>query len=210
MLEKYPKTFHLPWSPGKTKDDRTLFDLENFKNKIVVMTEKMDGENTSMTREKIWHRSLDSFSGHFSRHYVNRIHGIIKSLIPENIRICGENLHYQKSIKYDNLKDFFLVFSIWENNICLSLDDTKRLCSYFGLTFVPIFKIFLWDEEEILHVQNDLNFEKTEGYVIRLFDSFKFEDFNKSVVKYVRKHHVQTDEHWMNNKNLKKNLLEKI
>jgi hypothetical protein len=38
-----------------------------------------------------------------------------------------------------------------------------------------------------------------EGYVVRLASSFKFDDFNKSVAKFVRKNHVQTNEHWTKN-----------
>ena len=46
-------------------------------------------------------------------------------------------------------------------------------------------------------IQEKLDLEKQEGYVVRLHDEFKFVDFNKSVCKFVRKGHVQTDEHWM-------------
>lgn len=48
---KYPRTYHLPWSPGATDDDRVLTDEEleaNFSGRMVVATEKMDGENTTM------------------------------------------------------------------------------------------------------------------------------------------------------------------
>jgi hypothetical protein len=38
--------------------------------------------------------------------------------------------------------------------------------------------------------------EKQEGYVVRLAASFKFEDFAKSVAKWVRKNHVTTTNHW--------------
>lgn len=41
---KYPRTYHLPWS-NLLKDDRILEDDENFKNKEVIVTLKMDGEN---------------------------------------------------------------------------------------------------------------------------------------------------------------------
>ena len=43
-LVKYPRTWHLPWSEGKTKDDRTLSDCKQFEGREVVVTEKMDGE----------------------------------------------------------------------------------------------------------------------------------------------------------------------
>jgi hypothetical protein len=36
-----------------------------------------------------------------------------------------------------------------------------------------------------------------EGYVVRVSDSFRLEEFEKSYSKMVRKHHITTDEHWM-------------
>ncbi len=42
---KYPRTHHLPWSPGIHADDRVLTDLSAFEGKMVVVTEKLDGEN---------------------------------------------------------------------------------------------------------------------------------------------------------------------
>src|SRR5690606_36086297 len=43
---KYPRTYHLPQSPGMNDDDRMLKSLEIFHNREIVITEKMDGENT--------------------------------------------------------------------------------------------------------------------------------------------------------------------
>ncbi len=35
-----------------------------------------------------------------------------------------------------------------------------------------------------------------EGYVVRLAGGFHYRAFRRSVAKYVRKDHVQTDDHW--------------
>jgi len=42
---KYPRTYHLPWSPGVTKDDRVIKSTNVFEGREVVVTVKMDGEN---------------------------------------------------------------------------------------------------------------------------------------------------------------------
>lgn len=42
---KYPRTYHLSSSPGKTSDDKVISDMSEFEGKEVVVTEKMDGEN---------------------------------------------------------------------------------------------------------------------------------------------------------------------
>jgi len=59
--QKYPKTVHLPNSPGTT-DDKKLDSVDHFEDRIVVVTEKLDGECTTLTPEK-WHaRSLDTLT----------------------------------------------------------------------------------------------------------------------------------------------------
>lgn len=43
---KYPRTYHLPNSPGATSDDRIMKDPDRcFEDREIVVTEKMDGEN---------------------------------------------------------------------------------------------------------------------------------------------------------------------
>jgi sugar/nucleoside kinase (ribokinase family) len=39
----------------------------------------------------------------------------------------------------------------------------------------------------------------SEGVVCRVAGAFPDDDFPKNVLKYVRKNHVQTDEHWVRN-----------
>jgi len=41
---KYPRTAHLPWSPGADDDDIIIDTVDSFVGKEVVVTEKMDGE----------------------------------------------------------------------------------------------------------------------------------------------------------------------
>ena len=39
---KYPRTMHLPWSPGLQNDDRVIKSLDRLIGRTVVVTEKMD------------------------------------------------------------------------------------------------------------------------------------------------------------------------
>lgn len=194
MKLKYPRTFHLEWSEGKSSDDKTQFDLSNFVGKEVVITEKMDGENTTMMNDSFYARSLDSIH-HPSRDFVKSIWGNIRHDIPDGFRICGENLYAKHSVEYHDLESYFLVFSTWENNVCHSWDDTLEYIQYFQLN--PVREIYRgeFDLDYIKSIQLDTS--KSEGYVVRLASSFYYEEFSKSVVKWVRKGHVQTDAHWM-------------
>ena len=61
---KYPRTFHLPWSPGATSDDKMLDGIDHFFGCECVITEKLDGENTTIYYNGYFHaryRILTSF-----------------------------------------------------------------------------------------------------------------------------------------------------
>ena len=192
---KYPRTPHLMWSETKSADDRMLSSLEHFVGKEVILSEKRDGENSTITKEYYHARSLDS-ADHPSRHWLKGLWGTIRYDIPDDWRICGENLYAQHSIHYNALKSFFEVFSIWDDkNFCLSYDDTVDWCNLLGLQMVPLIWRGTFDENFIQNIKIDT--EKQEGYVIRLAEGFHFDNFQLSMAKWVRAHHVQTDSHWM-------------
>jgi hypothetical protein len=195
MKVKYPRTYHLPFSQGGTSDDKRLSDVSHFVGKEIVMTEKRDGENSTISRDYTHARSLDSVD-HPSRHWLKGFWSTISYDIPEDWRICGENLYAEHSLGYDNLKTYFEVFSIWnEKNECLSWDDTEDWCKLLGLTLVPVLYRGIFDENFLRNYK--INTKIQEGYVIRLASSFQYEDFETSVAKWVRDGHISTDEHWM-------------
>lgn len=198
--KKYPRTYHLPFSKGFTSDDKVLKDLSNFEGKTIEISEKMDGENTTMYSDKYFARSIDSVD-HKSRHYVKGIWSNIKHDIPNGWRICGENLYAKHSIFYDNLDSYFLVYSIWdENNNCLDVNETNEFCNLLGLHRVPVIKIELFNEYSLMKLSESLNLSKTEGFVIRNIDSFDYTNFKNNVAKFVRPNHVTSSSHWMNEK----------
>ena len=195
---KYPRTYHLPWSENVKKDDRIMASLDGFLNKEVVVTIKMDGENTTMYSDFIHARSLNA-NPHPSRNWVKTIQAKIAVDIPEGWRICGENLYAKHSIFYQNLTDYFQVFSIWnDRNNCLSWDETLEWTELLGLQPVPILYRGIWDEQKIKSLfVKELGEDECEGYVVRIADNFAYGDFRKYCGKFVRKDHVQTHGHWI-------------
>ena len=197
---KYPRTFHLPWSPGKTSDDRTMDNPTGmFTGSDVVVTEKMDGECTTMYRDYLHARGID-YAPHRSRDYVKALHGRIAADIPDGWRVCGENLYGVHSIAYHELPAYLLVFSIWDDrNECLPWDETVLWATLLGLKTVPVLYRGLWNEPAIRALdgaaESQLGGDR-EGYVVRRADGFHCRAFRRSVAKYVRANHVQTDEHW--------------
>jgi hypothetical protein len=203
---KYPRTYHLPWSQGATNDDKILKDVSCFIGKDVVVTVKMDGENTTLYNDYIHARSID-YSPHESRAWVKSFWSQIQSDIPNGFRICGENLYAKHSIHYSDLETYFMGFSIWDGLKCLSWKETLEYFELLGIKSVPIIYEGQFNESLLKELNLDLN--KNEGYVVRLADSFQYKDFNKSVAKFVRSNHVTSDRHWKHQK-IEKNILKDI
>lgn len=201
---KYPRTFHLPFSMGRTDDDRALKDCSNFEGKKVIITLKMDGENTTGYSNGYIHaRSLDS-GNHPSRNWVKSYLSNVLYELPSGWRVCGENLYAKHSIFYKNLGNYFHGFSIWnEKNECLSWEETQDWFKLLGIQSVAVLAHGKWDENlaryfgKLIDGKGHANGHEAEGFVVRLADSFSYGNFSKSVAKYVRANHVQTNKHWI-------------
>lgn len=196
MLHKYPSTPHLPFSPGLQNDDRRIATLNGLLGDIVV-TEKLDGENTSLYADHIHARSLDS-RHHASRDWVKHFWGTVNYKIPTGWRVCGENVYARHSIGYDNLSTYFYGFSVWdEENVALGWDDTLEFFYDIGITPVPVLYRGSFILKRLHELAEELDPERQEGFVVRTTAPVRYEDFELKFAKWVRKGHVQTDEHWM-------------
>lgn len=204
MYYKYPKTWHHPQSKiNPHGNDRVLSTLEHFIDKDVVVSIKMDGENTSCYRDKLHARSIDS-GFHPSRTWMKAYHATFCNKIPDNWRLCGENVYAKHAIKYENLPTYFFVFGIYDDkNICLSWQDTLLMCKELGLMTVPTFYHGIWDEEKIINacpkrtMIDGVDCGDLEGYVVRISGGFNYDDFPNNCYKFVRPNHVQPgNDHW--------------
>lgn len=199
-LIKYPRTHHLPWSPGRSRDDLVLDNVEHFEAMDrVVVTEKLDGENTTLYRDHLHARSLDSKS-HPSRNWLKGFHASMSYLIPEDVRICGENVYARHSVDYSRLTTYFYVFGIYRGEKCLGWKATKELCSNLQLELVPVLYEGAWDEESVRACWRGVSLfgQTQEGYVVRNALEFPFSSFRENVAKSVRPSHVNSEIHWMN------------
>ena len=194
MRVHYPRTPHLPWSPGATADDVRARDMSGFRGREVVVTEKLDGENTTLYADGLHARSLDS-AHHPSRTWVKALQSRVGSRIPAGWRVCGENLFARHSIGYSELLGYFYGFSVWDGERCLPWDRTDRFLRDLGIPTAPVLWRGIYDERAIRALKFDT--ERQEGYVVRTVDGFEREAFGEQVAKWVRPSHVQTTTHWM-------------
>jgi hypothetical protein len=188
---KYPRTYHLPWSDGLTKDDRRMPTIEHLRGKQVVVNVKLDGENTTMYRDYIHARSLDSQTD-VTRHWVINLHAQIKHEIPDGWRLSVENLFAKHTIKYENAewaksKQYAMLFRIWDDkNNCLSWSDTKEWGELLGMPVCPVLYEGEFNEAIIRELyQSEYQGDEMEGYVCWNAGSFHYRDYRRMVGKYV-------------------------
>ncbi|MFF7212674.1 RNA ligase family protein [Streptomyces sp. NPDC008238] len=194
MRTHYPRTPHLPWSPGASADDLRAGDPGALRGREVVVTEKLDGENTTLYRDGTHARSLDS-SHHPSRAWVKALQGGIGPFLPAGLRVCGENLHARHSVPYEDLDSWFYGFSVWDGDRCLDWDRTVRFLRRLGIPVPPVLWRGTYDEAALRALRLDT--ARREGYVVRTVDGFRYGEFGRHVAKWVRAGHVTTGTHWM-------------
>jgi hypothetical protein len=198
VKRKYYRTKHLPTSPGFTGDDERLIDTIYFDNEEVVVTEKIDGENSTIYSDGSFHaRSIDSGSAPWRSYVATEAARLSTYNLPENMRICGENMYAKHSIGYDNLETYFYAFNIWEDDYCLPWKQTLEWLELLELKHPPIIYEGKFDINKIQQAfEKYIEFKEVEGYVVRRTHGFLGNSFAENVCKYVRAGHVTTDSHW--------------
>lgn len=218
MINKYPRTLHLPFSPEIHSDDKVmnLKDVENILNQEYVVLEKMDGQNNCL---KGLNTNNGNYGGVFARthtqetqlpwdsYLINWYHQNKYNLKDDNWYFI-ENLFAEHSIVYEKLDTYMFLFNIYNNktNIMLSWNDIELEANRLGLRTPEVIKICKFNS--LKEIENLLNNEikkpskygnNREGFVIRPLNEFNISNFSNLVFKYVRNGHVQTDEHWTKN-----------
>ena len=103
LSEKYGRTYHYPFSPGTTSDDRINHtyweDIQQIEP--LIHTEKLDGENNCLSRHGVFARSHAApTTSPWTRELRERWELMKNDL--GDIEIFGENLYAIHSIEYRN------------------------------------------------------------------------------------------------------------
>lgn len=201
---KYPRTYHFPFSPGTTSDDRINQHWQSILQNEIVITEKLDGENSCIKTDGVYARSHAAPTRNPWAKNMWEIWERVKSNLGE-FSIFGENLYGLHSIEYTRLEHYFHVFGIREGDKWLGWDEVVFYAHVLDLPTVPIIKRGFFTEKEIQIAINKCVTEgsqlggECEGVVCRVAQNFENQYFSNNVLKYVRKNHVKTDEHWTRN-----------
>jgi RNA ligase-like protein len=185
------RTLHLPWSRSVGDDDRVLANLDAFAGEEVVVTAKMDGRGTTMMRDLVYAKSIAGVSGPGTSR-IKALHATIAQHLPEDWRLCGEDMQVEHSIAYRNLRAYFYLFAAWdERNVARSWDETLELATILDLVPVPVLYRGPWVADEIraLGEITELEGDPLEGYVVRVTRAFSAGETPRVVGKFVRAGH---------------------
>lgn len=217
---KYNRTYHFPWSKGATNDDKIIAPeaLSSIIKSPIVITEKMDGSNTSLEKDGCFARTHAGPPTHASFDGLKALHAQVKYKIPEGIQLFGEWCYARHSIEYTELPHYFMLFNvrIFTGELAshwASWDEVEMWAEEIGVPTVPVlFKGEVGSKEklksliELMMLQPSYCGGIREGVVARVQSEFNDECFDVSVLKCVRENHVNTSEHWRNQEIIKNGL----
>lgn len=214
---KYGRTYHFPFSPGTTSDDRIQHDYWKYIQGMdtVVHTEKLDGENNCLNRYGVFARShaaptTSAWTGRIRQQWALLRHDL------GDLELFGENLYAIHSIAYRNLEHYFYVFAVRCLDQWLSWEEVCFYAAAFDMPTVPVLAQTHLPEEEAVFRKGVLELTiqdsvfgsadaatgqacTREGVVSRNSEGFAVDRLGCNVFKYVRKGHVKTDGHWTRN-----------
>ena len=147
---------------------------------------------------------------------------LIQFLDHKDVKIFGENLFAVHSIDYNTISSVLYIFGMYGKSLVLedgeeevylwySWDEVKSIASLLGLeTPKEVFRGSLNDIQELslqlflehsienpsMLSEGDDEVVCPEGFVVRSVNSFQQENFERNVMKYVRRDHVQTESNW--------------
>jgi Arylamine N-acetyltransferase len=212
---KYNRTYHLPWSKGATSDDKRISPhaLGPITRDPIVITEKMDGSNTSLEKDGCFARTHSGPPSHPSFDGLKALHAQVRYKIPQGIQLFGEWLYAKHSIEYSELPHYFMLFNV---RIFDGIKSTGELVSHWasweevemwaqeiGVPTVPVlYKGIAGSDKQLKELIESLMIQPSacggirEGVVARVQNEFEDDYFDVCVLKCVRANHVQTSDHW--------------
>ena len=137
-MKKYNRTYHLPFSPGTTSDDRISKDVSGVIGVEAIISEKLDGENNGQTKPGVYARSHAAFTTSPWSREVRIIHDRIKHSLSEGITVFGENMEGIHSIEYENLTSYLYLFGVRDEERWFSWEEVEEYAFLLDLPTVPV------------------------------------------------------------------------
>lgn len=155
MSQKYARTPHVPWSAGGTADDEKVVDVAHFVGRRCRISEKLDGENNTLTSTAVFARSHGAPPVHPSNNWGKQVHAGIRDLIDPGLSVFVEYTYALHSIWYRRMaeeKAYLHVIGVRDDNtgIHWSTSDVDLMAAMLGLPTVPVLFEGIIESEEHL------------------------------------------------------------
>lgn len=208
---KYPRTLHFPFSPGAKNDDRIARGFASLIGPELVITEKLDGENTCLNARGVFSRSHAAPTQNpWATYLYPRWETLKRDL--GSLDLFGESLYGVHSIEYTGLPEHFFLFGVRCEDRWESWDTVGFYAELAAVPAVPVlWRGFVASESELQALieslvqqpsalsDPELGLTPREGVVVRIAEAFPTSAFESSVMKWVRRGHLQTDQFWARN-----------
>jgi hypothetical protein len=214
---KYGRTYHYPFSPGTSSDDRIQFDYWQHLQAMPALlhTEKLDGENNCLNRYGVFARS---HAAPATSPWTSSLRQCWESIRHDlgDLELFGENLYAIHSIEYHKLEQHYFIFAVRCLDMWLSWEEVAFYAAAFDFPTVPVLQhssdfsseagfkaeVLALAAETSVYDSYDVQTNTActrEGIVSRNTAAYPVDALGENVFKYVRKGHVKTDEHWTRN-----------
>lgn len=199
---RYPTTPCWPGSPSAPPGDRTTLTPQDFLNRELVTTEKLDGSCTALHNGQASPRSPGGRARWLST--TKKYHAW--KIMEPGLTLYGEDLLVIHAIEYDTMRpeDTFRLFAVLKDGIFLDWDQVEATALKYNVKTVPVLHRGNFSSPDQLtellleeHQKPSVLGGEREGMVIRTSESFPLQEFHRHVCKSVRVGHVQPGlEHW--------------
>jgi len=162
----------------------------------------MDGSNMMVSHHHVFARSHAGAPKHPSFDMAKQAHAKIAHLIPLDLSVFGEWVFAVHSIKYTALPGYFCIFGVRDTTgAWWSWEEVVLMAQELGMPTVPVlFEGVCQTAQEFQTTVEQLALQPSacggdrEGVVVRLAGGYSV--LEEGLAKWVRKNHVQTDDHW--------------
>ena len=158
MSAKYFRTPHVPWSVGGTADDKKVAGVGHLLGKRIRVSEKLDGENSTLTREGVFARSHDGPPVHPSNDWIKSRWAERRHLISPGLSVFVENVFALHSIWYARMaaeRQYLHVIGVRDDStgVHWSTEEVDMMAEELGLPVAPvIFDGVVNTEEELQRI----------------------------------------------------------
>lgn len=139
LTAKYGRTYHYPFSPGTSSDDRIQYEYWQDVQAMpaILHTEKLDGENNCLNRYGVFARShaapaTSPWTAALRQRWESLKHDL------GDLELFGENLYAIHSIEYRSLAQHYFVFAVRCLDMWLSWEEVEFYAAIFDFPTVPL------------------------------------------------------------------------